>query len=123
MAKGWTHLSMALVGLLGAGLIVCQTLKAWPEQTPQSEPPAAERPVLEGDKSARMDLYGDPLPVGALVRLGTTRLRHREQAGQVLFAPDGEMHAFRQVWKGPAEIVEHISQADQGLCGVHITKV
>ena len=46
MTKGWTHWSMALagwVGLLGAGLIACQTLKAWPDQTPESEPPAQRR--------------------------------------------------------------------------------
>src|SRR5262249_43102475 len=45
--KGSTHLGMVLVGwmsLLGAGLIACQTLKAWPDQKPEHEPPAAERP-------------------------------------------------------------------------------
>ena len=57
MTKGWTQLSMALagwLGLLGVGLIACQTLKAWPEQKLQSTP-AAERPAQEADKTARTD--------------------------------------------------------------------
>ena len=57
MTKGSTHLSIALagwVGLLGAGLIACQTLKAWPDQKPESEPPAAERRRRERDKPARI---------------------------------------------------------------------
>lgn len=32
-----------------------------------------------------------------------------------LWAPDGEMHAFRATWKGPEEIASHIGQADPGL--------
>lgn len=34
---------------------------------------------------------------------------------QALWTPDAEMHAFRQVWKGPEEIAGHIGQADPGL--------
>jgi len=37
------------------------------------------------------------------------------EAYGALFTPDGEMHAFRQVWKGREEIVAHISRADSGL--------
>jgi hypothetical protein len=32
-----------------------------------------------------------------------------------LFAADAEMHAFGQVWRGPGEIVEHVSQGVRGL--------
>src|SRR6185312_6919092 len=78
------------VGMLGAVLIACQTLKAWPDQKPEGEPPmATERPVPEGDKQARTDRHGDPLPAEALVRLGTTQLRHT-RAASVFFAPDGK---------------------------------
>src|SRR5262249_9807073 len=63
---------------------------------------AAERPAQEKDKPARTDRYGDPLPDGALVRLGTTRLRHTSQVNQVFFAPDGKTVAS----KGQDDTVE-----------------
>src|SRR5262245_29365625 len=96
MAKGSTRLSVALagcMGLLGAGLLTCQTLKAWPDKTHDSEPPAepaTERPAQEGAKQARTDLYGDPLPPGALARLGTVRLRHNVWNHSLVFTPDCE---------------------------------
>jgi SnoaL-like protein len=39
---------------------------------------------------------------------------HDMESWGALFAPDAEMHAFRQTWHGP-EIVERIAQADPGL--------
>jgi RNA polymerase sigma factor (sigma-70 family) len=48
------------------------------------------RPEPESKETARVDGLGDPLPPGALARMGTTRLRHAQQVTQVLFAPDGK---------------------------------
>jgi WD40 repeat protein len=39
---------------------------------------------------ARTDLFGDPLPAGALVRLGTRRLRHLGDIRCLVFARDGK---------------------------------
>jgi WD40 repeat protein len=43
------------------------------------------------DKSSpRTDLYGDPLPEGAIARMGTLRFRFEEPVTEIVFAPDGK---------------------------------
>jgi RNA polymerase sigma factor (sigma-70 family) len=83
-------LALALVTAvgLGAGL----SLRSTPSpQTPVASVPAA--PQTQGKAEPRRDLHGDPLPEGALVRLGTVRFRHPGGCNAVALSPDGKVLA------------------------------
>ena len=71
------------MGVLGAGAVAAGAAVL---------PPAGgDRPAAEARKvDSRVDQFGDPLPPGALARMGTTRLRHGGQVHAVAFSPDGK---------------------------------
>jgi RNA polymerase sigma factor (sigma-70 family) len=89
-------LKLALVGLAflllmtGAGGAIFQALTA-PPQTPEAKTPPS--PKRERVEAAHVDRQGDPLPPGAIARLGTVRFRHGYGIRSVAFSPDGKMMA------------------------------
>jgi hypothetical protein len=50
----------------------------------------ASQPAPKPTTSKRTDLSGDPLPDGAISRLGAIRLNHGARVGGVAFTPDGK---------------------------------
>ena len=50
----------------------------------------AALPGLAGAQPPRLDAYGDPLPEGAIVRIGTLRLRPGAPVTDMAFTPDGQ---------------------------------
>jgi RNA polymerase sigma factor (sigma-70 family) len=84
----------ATTAAVAAGAVVRHALAGtWPGTQPPDAPGLLARggnePDPERPKQARLDRHGDPLPPGALLRLGTVRFRHGETAGLLAFAPDG----------------------------------
>jgi WD40 repeat protein len=85
-------LLIAALGLVaGAGVVACQAFAAKPEpEKPPSAKPSAESP-RKNEPQVRLDDDGDPLPDGAVRRVGT--LRFRQGGGQfdsLLVTPDGK---------------------------------
>jgi WD40 repeat protein len=87
--------AMAVAGG-AAGLMVCprglvlEVRADTPSVAPRPEPVAADRPM---EAPPRFDRLGDPLPPGAIARLGTQRFRNDGEVRCVTYSPDGRVLA------------------------------
>jgi len=85
--KGW-YIAVAAGGLLVAGLV--WGLRPESRETPPAPPSEAEAAKADDRPTAGVDFFGDPLPPGAVARIGTTRFRHDEWVNHAVWSPDGK---------------------------------
>jgi WD40 repeat protein len=77
---------------------------AWSPSAQGQEKKTAETPIWSDQK----DRFGDPLPQGAIARIGTTRYRLPNGAGASALSPDGKLLAVLrnqseiEIWELPA---------------------
>ncbi len=87
--KHGAALVLALAFLTGGvGLAIGHRPSALSEQPEKSSPAAESSQPAGQSRRPAADLFDDPLPTGALARMGTVRLR--QPAQQVAFAADGK---------------------------------
>jgi RNA polymerase sigma factor (sigma-70 family) len=87
---------LAAIGGAGAGLLARQILHERASEEPQVADSPLAKPGPQGDK--RVDAYGDPLPAGAVLRLGTIRFRQHiwPQGDGFTFTADGKAIAIAE---------------------------
>jgi RNA polymerase sigma factor (sigma-70 family) len=100
-----THLKIGAALVLLAGALVGGAAFAARQTQPAGTPPPAEGPPQSAGRGAaqpkpgpegppRTDVHDDPLPAGALARMGTVRLRHGHLSPfWTAFSPDGKLLA------------------------------
>jgi RNA polymerase sigma factor (sigma-70 family) len=90
-------LAAGLAGLVLACVCAVGLARRGPDAA-SPEPPAAARADGRGQAEPTADALGDPLPVGAVARLGTLRLCGFGQPLGALFSPDGTKVASKSLF-------------------------
>jgi RNA polymerase sigma factor (sigma-70 family) len=95
IGPGWSRWKLlsalalaAGIAAVGIGLGLSTPVSADPPGKAADPPPVAARELVPA-----VDRHGDPLPDGAVARLGTIRLRHAGAIMTAAFSPDGKLLA------------------------------
>jgi WD40 repeat protein len=86
-----TALLLLLIG--GASFLACTPGNGPAAREMENEQAKQAEPIGKPEKRA-VDSFGDPLPAGALARLGTVRYRHGKGVSFIAFSADGKKLAF-----------------------------
>jgi len=89
------RLRLAVVLLLAVAAVPTGLGLLWPGMpwAPMASERVTAGPTPAGAVAARTDALGDPLPEGALFRLGTLRLQPKERVERLAFVPGGKLLA------------------------------
>ena len=107
----------SLLRLLAIAAIVPGQQAVSPEVFAQAPPSGT------GTGRARTDVYGDPLPAGAIARMGTMRFWTGLDIRSICFAPDGKTLASRSmgylamgtaVWEANGRLIRTLQPAEGG---------
>jgi RNA polymerase sigma factor (sigma-70 family) len=95
LARGRLALLLLFAAALTAGLAALgrQPRDGAPPRMsspPEAEPPRPAEAEALKRKQPGLDLHGDPLPDGAVARLGTERMRHAHRISGAVFSHDGK---------------------------------
>ncbi len=85
----WAATGLLLLLLTGIGGALISARTAHPEAALPDDKPAGV-PQRQPAAQARTDRHGDPLPAGAIARLGTVRWRHGFGISGLVYSPDGK---------------------------------
>jgi RNA polymerase sigma factor (sigma-70 family) len=84
------RLRLVASAVLVAGAIVASGVGLYAEGRPTDKPVGGEKRPGQQPASARTDAQGDPLPAGAISRLGSLRMRHGRFVDYVRYLPGGK---------------------------------
>ncbi len=108
---------------LGGSYWTWHALATVAHESGQPDPRPAVARISGASQPPRTDRYGDPLPPGAAMRLGTIRFRQFPHIGHIAYSPDDQLvltdtqENFLQVWD--ARDGRKLRQIDAGVEQVH----
>lgn len=89
---------------------------------------ARGRTRASGTRATPADVYGDPLPEGAVARLGTIRFRHGGRVGALAYTPDGKRivsgsgDGLVRVWDLEGRLIRKMAGHEGNVFSVAVSK-